>query len=84
VFLAGLFRGEVAVDEIRDGAGLAVLLGQRVPPGLRLAGLQAQLTHDLADRLVVDGLAAADQGGVNSPVPVPGVIRLEQRLDLYS
>ena len=59
-FLAGLFRGEVAVDEIGDRAGLAVLPGQRVAPGPGLAGLQAQLAHELADGLVIDLLAASD------------------------
>jgi hypothetical protein len=53
-----------------------------MPPGLRLARLQPQLTHDLADGLIVDGLAAADQGSVDPPVSVLGIIDLEQRLYL--
>jgi hypothetical protein len=61
----------------RSGIGPAVLLGQRVPPRLRLAGLQAQLAHDPADGLVIDLLAAADQGRVNTPVPIFGVIGIE-------
>jgi hypothetical protein len=40
--------------------------------------MQVQVTHDLPHGLVIDGLAAADQGRVDPPVPVLGVIRLEQ------
>src|SRR5262249_26482003 len=79
--LARLFRREVPADKIRDRPGLA-LLGQRAPPWPGLAGLQAQLTHELADQLVAGLLAAADQGSVHAPVPVFGVVRLEERPDL--
>ena len=37
------------------GLAVAVLLSQRKPPGPRLARLKAQVTHDLADSLVIDG-----------------------------
>jgi hypothetical protein len=57
----------------------AVLLGQRAAPGPGLAGNRAQVAHDLPHGLVIDGLAAADQGGVDPPVPVFLAIRLEQR-----
>jgi hypothetical protein len=77
-FPARLVRREITVHQVRDRPGLAVLLGQRAAPGLRLAGHQAQAAHDLPHGLVIDGLAAADQGGVDPPVPVLLVIRLEQ------
>src|SRR5580704_9551394 len=80
-FLAGLFRREIAVDEVGDRPGRP-LLGQRVPPRPRLAGDQLQLAHELADRLVIGLLAAADQLGVDPPVPVLLVVELEQGLDL--
>jgi hypothetical protein len=59
------------------GPGLAVLLGQRAPPGLRLAGLQAQLAHELADQLGAALFAAADQDLVHAPVAVFLVVKLE-------
>src|SRR5271166_4656257 len=80
-FLAGLSRGEITVYQIGDRPGLA-LLGQRVPPRPGLAGHQVQLPHELADQLVADLLAAADQGRVHAPVPVFFPVGLEQRLDL--
>jgi hypothetical protein len=61
-FLTRPAGGEVAVHKVRDRPGAAVLLGQRMPPGLRLARLQSQLTHDLADTLIADGLAAWQTG----------------------
>src|SRR5579871_550242 len=81
--LPRLFRGEVSPDEIRDRPGLAVLLGQRVPPRLRLAGFQAQFPHEAADELGTALLAAADQRGVHAPVAVLLVIRLKQSGYLY-
>src|SRR5579875_2300646 len=80
--LARLFRGEVAADQIRDRPGLAVLLGQRAPPRLRLAGLESQLAHDGADEFGAALLAAADQRCVHAPVAVFLVIRVEKGLDL--
>src|SRR5271157_2518916 len=67
-FLAGLSRGEITVYQIGDRPGLA--------------GHQVQLPHELADQLVADLLAAADQGRVHAPVPVFFPVGLEQRLDL--
>jgi hypothetical protein len=81
-FLARSGGGEIAVHQVGNRPGAAVLLGQRMPPGLRLARLQPQLAHDLADGLIVDGLAAADQGSVDPPVSVFAIVRLEQCLYL--
>src|SRR5580704_10251776 len=81
-FLAWPAGGEVAADQIRDRPGGAVLLGQRPAPRPGLAGLQAQFAHQLADGLVVGGLAAADQDGVHAPVPVLLVVVLEYCLNL--
>src|SRR5207302_1919545 len=58
------------------------LLGQRRPPRPRLARNQLQLAHELADELLADLLAAADQRGVEAPVSVFLIVRLEQCLDL--
>jgi hypothetical protein len=77
-FLAGLLGGEVAADEVADVVRLAVLLGERVPPGPRLAGLQAELAHEPADQLGAALLAAADQGLVQPTVAVLGVVGVEQ------
>ena len=74
--LAAAEETAVAVDVGRspDGGGR--------PPRRRLAGDQAQLAHELADQLQAGLLAAADQGGVQTPVAVGGIVRLEQRLYL--
>src|SRR5580692_8675753 len=81
-FLAWPAGSEVAADQVRDRPGGAVLLGQRAAPRPGLAGLQAQLAHELADGLVVDGHAAADQDGVHAPVPVLLVVILKYCPDL--
>ena len=59
--------------------GIGPALGQRVPPRLRLARLQAQLAHELADQLRARLLAAAGQGGVQAAVQLFLAVRLEQR-----
>ena len=50
--------------------------------GLGWHGSQLQLAHQLADELLARLLAAADQRGVQAPIAVFLVVRLEQRLDL--
>src|SRR5204862_4743667 len=75
-FLPGRGSREIAVHQIWDGPGLA-LGGQAPAPRPRLAGLQAQLAHELADQLAAGLLAAAHQLGVDAPVPIFRVIRLE-------
>src|SRR6266851_6080425 len=81
--LAGLSRCEVPFHEVRDVVLLAVALGEAEPPGLRLAGLQALLAHELPDELGAGLLATAGQGDVHAPVPVFLVVRLEKRFYLY-
>ena len=82
IFRPGSLRGEVPADQVGDVARQAVLLGQRVPPRPGLARHQAQLAHQPADELGRAPLAAAQQRGVQAPVPVLAVVRLEQRADL--
>jgi hypothetical protein len=72
--------GEVAceqVGQVRHVAGH----GRDGPPRARLAGDQAQVTHDLPDRLVVGIRATAGQVRVDAPVPVGAVGGLERERD---
>src|SRR6187397_1629 len=72
--------GEVACDEVGDRAGVAGE-GGRGPERAGLARVQVQLTHDRADQFRGDALALAEQGGVDSAVPV-GLVRVgEDPLD---
>ena len=48
-------------------------LGQAVPPGLGLAGLQTQLTHQGTDGFGAAGDAVAAQVGVDTPIAVGAV-----------
>src|SRR5690554_5248865 len=63
---------EVPADQIRAGRLLAAAdRGGPVRP--RLARVELQLPHQLADQLRANLLAVADQPGVDPPIPVHGV-----------
>ena len=79
-FLPGLVGAEVPVDQVRDRPGRSLLGGGR-PPRPRLAGDQAQLTHELADQLPAGYDALAGQLRGDPPVPVRPVGIDEYRLD---
>jgi hypothetical protein len=70
------------LSAVKARAGGA-LLGQRAPPRPGLARHQAQLAHQPPDELGAAQLAAPGQQGVQPPVAVLAVIRVEQCLDLY-
>ena len=72
IFCAGYLGGEVAVHQVRDRPGLALLRGGR-PPRPRLAGHQAQLPHQLADQLGAGDGALPGQLPGDAPVPVGGI-----------
>jgi hypothetical protein len=80
-FLARRRRGEVSVQQIRDRPGRRVLVGQAMPPGPRLARLQAQLAHQRPDQFQGAGVAGAQQRGVDPPVAVRLVRQLENHHD---
>src|SRR3954468_3908810 len=71
--------GEVAADQVGDGLPAGDRGGR--PPGPRLAGLQAQLAHQLADQLGAAGHAGAGQRGMDAPVAVGAIGVVEDRLD---
>src|SRR5258708_6621411 len=66
---AGDLGGEVAVHQVRDRAGLALLRGGR-PPRPRLAGHQAELPHQPADQLGPGDDALPGHLPRDAPVPV--------------
>jgi len=68
--LAWSVGGEVAVDQVGDRPGAAVVLGQAGPPRPRLAWHQAMVTHDGADQLETGRDAAAAQLGMHTAVAV--------------
>ena len=60
-FLAWSVGGEVAVDQVGDRPGAAVVLGQAGPPRPRLAWHQAQLTRQLRAVGLLERLADLDR-----------------------
>jgi hypothetical protein len=79
-FQAGSIGGEVALDEVGDVVGLAVVVGEAEPPGPGLARLQAQLTHEAADELGSAPHVPAGQVGMDPAVAV-GAVGVGERLD---
>src|SRR6266542_2807141 len=69
-FHARCLGGEVAGEQVGDRPGGRVGLGEAVPPRLRLAGDQAQLTHQTSGQLDGAVHALAGQLGVDTPVAV--------------
>src|SRR5215218_8346255 len=57
--------------------------GEAVPPGSRLAGLQAKLTHQRPDQLGSAVDTVVGQVGVNAPVTVGAVGCLEEMDDEF-
>ena len=78
-FLAGLLRGEVPLHQVGNVVLLAVALSEAEPPGPRLAGLQAQLTHQRPDQLRPGRHAPAREVRVDPPVAVR-LIRISEGL----
>src|ERR1022692_3424967 len=78
-FLAGSVSDEISFHQVGNVVLLAVALGEAEPPRPRLAGLQAQLTHDRPDQLRPGRDAPARQVRVDPAVPVR-LIRIAERL----
>jgi hypothetical protein len=80
-FLARRVGSEVPVEKIRDGVRQVAGLGEAVPPGLRLARLQAQLPHQGSDEFRSARHAPVGQIGVHPPVTVGAVGPIERMAD---
>src|SRR5260370_40118931 len=78
-FLAGRISSEIPGHEVRNVMLLAVALGEADPPGPRLAGLQAQLTHQRPHQLRPGRDPPGHQVRVDPAVPVR-VIRILEGL----
>jgi len=74
-------RGEIAVHQVRDRPGRALLRRHR-PPRPGLAGDQAQLAHQPPDQLLPGRHALAGQLRGDAPVPVSAVGIIEYVSDL--
>src|SRR6266545_1421426 len=79
-FHARCLGGEVAGEQVGDRPGGRVGLGEAVPPRLRLAGDQAQLTHQTSGQLDGAVHALAGQLGVDTPVAV-GLVGIVEDID---
>jgi hypothetical protein len=73
--------GEVSTRQVRQVAGVAGD-GRHRPPRTRLAGHEAQATHDSADGLLVDHDTVPVQPCVDAPIPVGSVGLLESESHL--
>ena len=68
--LTGRSRCEITLHQVGNAVLLPVALGEAGPPRPRLAGHQAQVTHDRADQLRPGRHAPGRQVRMDPPVPV--------------